>query len=215
MIAAARILRLNVEPAIRIVDGCVSISGTTHSVPITLTHSSKLTGTLGVPVSHFESPTPLQPVSSSLFTSGMYASELPQAPLLASSCSCAKLSNWSLLQELTVTLSCPKNCSEPTAFAAFLAPRRSTTPLCSPPAVLSPPFCSANTLPHTFLSAWTPANPALTLLPSSLPGSNTPAHPLPSRALSPLLGSPVSSARTIFKLALLFPPRTILTTTMA
>src|SRR5690348_80935 len=58
MIAAARILRLNVEPAIRIVDGCVSISGTTHSVPITLTHSSKLTGTLGAPVSHFESPAP-------------------------------------------------------------------------------------------------------------------------------------------------------------
>src|SRR5579859_5403059 len=139
MIAAARILRLNVEPAIRIVDGCVSISGTTHSVPITLTHSSKLTGTLGVYVSHFESPATPRTDSRPLSTSGMQASDLPQTPFLASSCSCAKLSDWSLLQELTVTLSCPKNCSEPTAFAAFLALRRSTTPLFSPLAVLSPP----------------------------------------------------------------------------
>src|SRR5579859_5841797 len=213
MIAAARIRRLKVDPAIRIVDGGVSVSGTRRSVPFTLAHSCKLVRPSLAHVSHFASTGGLRQYPPSLafflFTQANSSRGPPHVPF-------ERVLNFLLdVQSLKVALSCLKSFSEPMAFAASPALRRSTTPLSSPPAALSPPICFASIPLLTSSSAWTRANPALTSPLSLPPASPMRAHPSPLQASSPPPASPASSAKMIFKPALLFPPRTILITTTA
>src|SRR6476646_5027999 len=138
MMAAARIRRLNVDPAIRTVDCGDSVSGTGHSVPITLAHSCKLVTSSLLRVSQVESlyanpPDPGSPPGS-LFALANPPEALSQ-PFLK------RVINFlTNLQELNVSLSCLKNFLVPTAFAASPALRRLTTQHSSPRAVLSRPI---------------------------------------------------------------------------
>src|SRR6476646_7597848 len=138
MMAAARIRRLKVDPAIRTVDGVVSVSGTRHSVPITLAHSCKLVTSSLLRVSQFESLTQTLLILSRPPGSLFVRANLPEA---LSHRAVKRVINFLLdVQELNVSLSCLKNFSVPTAFAASPALRRSTTQLSSPRAALSRPI---------------------------------------------------------------------------
>src|SRR5580692_10822741 len=92
MIAAASTRKLKVDPAIRTVDGCVSISGTRHSVPHTLAYSCKLVPPPLAYVSYFESLSPNTPDLQTIFGLVVYPSELLDCPSRALFRGYAKLS---------------------------------------------------------------------------------------------------------------------------
>src|SRR5580658_2314471 len=98
MTAAARIRKLKFDPAIRTVDVVVSISGTRHSVPFTLTQSCKLVTRSLARVSYFKSSTLNLPDTWTLFGTDVYAIEPLERPSQESFRACARLFVWSSAQ---------------------------------------------------------------------------------------------------------------------
>src|SRR5260370_25352458 len=96
-------------------------------------------------------------------------------------------------------LACPKSSSVPTVFAASPAPRRWTTPPCTPLAARSALISSKPVPRRTCSSAWTPFNPARTSLPFSLPAFTPPPLPSSSPASLPPPASPPWSPKKVFK----------------
>src|ERR1700730_6432963 len=105
MMAAARIRRLKVDPAMRTVDVGVSSSGsgTRHSVPITLAYSCKLVRLSRATVAHFQSPNSKNRMQrrakAGLFTQANLRNVSPQARFLA----CARLSHGQTLRNWPLT----------------------------------------------------------------------------------------------------------------